>query len=47
MVVVSSLVISVRGRHHREDVFNIAQLAGYIMGRHKKSRIENHMEEKV
>lgn len=44
---VSSLVTSVRRRQHREDVFSVAQLAGYIMGKHKRLRIENHMEEKV
>lgn len=45
MAVVSSLVTSVRRRQHREDAFNVAQLAGYIMG--KKMRTENHVEKKV
>lgn len=47
IAVVSSLVTSVRRRQHREDGFNVAQLFGCIMGRHKKLHIENRVEEKT
>lgn len=47
MAVVSLLVTSVRRRQRSQDVFTVAQLAGYIMGMHKKLHVENHVDEKV
>lgn len=47
VAVVSPLVSSARRRQHSQDVLTVAQVAGYVMRRHKKSRTENDVKQKV